>query len=102
MSIVCAILMIMSINHAVAVEQAAEAQPASQSDVPAVVLEKIDINQADAAMLATLPGIGPKMAGRIDAYRAANGPFESVDELLNIKGIGPQEFEKIKSLVTVS
>lgn len=62
----------------------------------------VDINRADAAMLTTLPGIGPKTAGKITAYREANGPFKTVDELLNISGIGPQKLEKIRMLVKIS
>ncbi len=102
MSIICAVFMIISVNHAFGVDQAAEVQSASQSEATVIAADKIDINQADAAMLATLPGIGPKTAENIDAYRQANGPFKSLDELLNIKGIGPAKLERIKPLVTLS
>ncbi len=64
--------------------------------------ELVDINSADASMLVMLPGIGPKTAGKITAYREANGPFKTVDDLLNISGIGPKKLEKIRMLVTIS
>ena len=48
---------------------------------------QVDINAADADTLATIPGIGPGLAERIVAFRTANGPFASVDELLDVSGI---------------
>jgi competence protein ComEA len=47
----------------------------------------VDINRADAATLAAVPGMGPGLAERIVAFRAANGPFTSTDELLDVSGI---------------
>jgi competence protein ComEA len=63
---------------------------------------KIDLNRADAAGLATLPGIGPKLSAAIVAYRDENGPFGSIDELRSVGGIGEKRFEAIRELVTVS
>lgn len=57
---------------------------------------KVDINTADVEMLSTLPGVGPKTAAAIAAYRNENGKFTSVDDLLNIKGIGNKKLEKMK------
>ena len=48
---------------------------------------QVDINAADANTLATIPGIGPGLAERIVAFRSSNGPFASVDELLDVSGI---------------
>lgn len=49
----------------------------------------VNINKADAAvMVENFDGIGPKKAAAIVAYRKAQGPFKSLDELLNVKGIG--------------
>ena len=47
----------------------------------------MDVNAADADTLATVPGIGPGLAARIVAFREANGPFATVDELLDVSGI---------------
>lgn len=58
--------------------------------------EKVDINMADADLLATVPGIGQKTADAIIQYRNDNGKFASVDDLLNIKGIGEKKLEKMK------
>lgn len=62
---------------------------------------KININEADAAALAGLNGIGQAKAEAIIAYRKANGPFRSVDDLENVKGIGPAFIDKNRELLTV-
>jgi competence protein ComEA len=49
----------------------------------------VDLNVASAVELEELPGIGPVLAGRIVAYRDQNGPFRSVDQLIEVPGIGP-------------
>lgn len=61
----------------------------------------IDLNTATQKELETLPGIGPVLANSIIEYRKIK-PFQSIDELLNVSGIGPKRFEKIRHLVTVS
>jgi len=48
----------------------------------------IDVNTADETLLASLPGIGPSLAGRIVAYREENGPFRSLTDLDKVNGIG--------------
>ena len=62
----------------------------------------IDLNTATAQELELLPGIGPVMAGRIIAYREANGPFTSIDDVENVPGIGPKTLESIRPLSTVA
>lgn len=56
---------------------------------------KVKLNSSDAQTLdRELRGIGPAKAKAIVEYRAANGPFQSVDELLEVKGIGPATLKK--------
>jgi comEA protein len=64
-------------------------------------LQKIDINHAGFYDLQALPGIGPAIAERIIAYRDSAGNFQSVGELMKVKGIGPAKFEKLKDKATV-
>lgn len=103
-SLVCAVVVAISANYGITAEKSVEVPPVQTPavDADAFAADKVDINQADAALLTTLPGIGPKTAEKIAAYRQANGPFTSVDDLLNIKGIGPEKLEKIRMLVTIS
>ena len=61
----------------------------------------IDLNRATAAELDSLPGIGPATAQAIVAHREANGPFSSVDDLENVRGIGPAKLEALRGSVTV-
>ena len=61
----------------------------------------VNINTADSATLQTLPGIGPVMADRIVAYRQEHGPFAALDDLLNVKGIGPATLDKLRPLITL-
>ena len=62
--------------------------------------EKVNINIADAHTIAVkLDGIGPVKAKAIIEYREENGPFKSVEELLNVNGIGPKTIERIRAHV---
>jgi len=61
----------------------------------------VNINSADAAGLDALPGIGPSIAQRIIAYRTEHGGFRTVEELMDVPGIGPAKFADIKDHVTV-
>ncbi|MCF4121570.1 ComEA family DNA-binding protein [Antribacter sp. KLBMP9083] len=61
----------------------------------------VDLNTADAALLDTLPGVGPVIAERIVTWRDENGPFTSVDELGEVDGIGPALLDKVRDSVRV-
>jgi competence protein ComEA len=61
----------------------------------------VNINTATAAELETLPRIGPVTAQRIVEYREANGPFQTIEDIQNVPGIGPATFEGLKDLITV-
>lgn len=65
-------------------------------------LSLIDINTADVDMLTALPGVGDVLAQRIIDHRAANGPFATVDGLLNVSGIGPATLERLRPEIGVS
>ena len=61
----------------------------------------VNLNQADAAALDALPGIGPATAAAIIEHRDRIGRFTSVDQLLDVRGIGEAKLEQLRSLVTV-
>lgn len=73
----------------------------SNASVEYLRANPVDLNTATQAQLEVLPGIGPKMAERILAYRAENGGFKSVDDLDEVKGIGEKLMETLKPLVKV-
>ena len=67
-----------------------------------ILPSEVNINTADAATLAAmLDGIGESRAQAIVEYRKANGPFESVDELVEVKGIGGSVVEKNRARIRV-
>ncbi|SHF47140.1 competence protein ComEA [Desulforamulus putei DSM 12395] len=61
----------------------------------------VNINTAGAAELDTLPGIGPALAEKIIQYRQANGPFQTIEDLKNVSGIGDKKFAELQHRITV-
>ena len=62
---------------------------------------KININTATAEQLVELQRIGPSYAAKIVAYREANGPFKTVEDIMNVPGIGEKTFDLNKDRLTV-
>ncbi|MCM1488465.1 MAG: ComEA family DNA-binding protein [Firmicutes bacterium] len=69
------------------------------SDTP--TKDKININTALEEELISLPGIGEKTARSIIAYREENGAFKSIEEIMEVNGIGEGKFDGIKDYITV-
>jgi comEA protein len=80
---------------------AAGRRPAASDSQPAVEIV-VDINKATEADLVTVPGIGKSLAQRIVEFRQKNGPFNAVDDLLKIQGIGEKSLEKMRPYLTCS
>ena len=62
---------------------------------------KININTADADVIASLAGIGPALSQKIVEYRNIHGKFKSTEELTNVKGIGPKLLKAIEKYITI-
>ena len=62
---------------------------------------KININSADSQRLQDVPGVGPATAEKIIRYREENGFFSSVEDLLNVSGIGEKTLENMREYITV-
>ncbi len=73
--------------------------PASQSE--SVPIGKVNINTASEQELEALPGIGPSLAGKIVAYRTANGPFQAIEDIMRVPGIKEGIFSKLRDHITV-
>ncbi|WDT76028.1 MAG: helix-hairpin-helix domain-containing protein [Candidatus Manganitrophus sp.] len=68
--------------------------PLSSGD-PTPSVEKVDLNSAAVAIIETLPAVGPKLAQEIVRYREERGPFRKVEDLLEVKGIGPKKLSRL-------
>ena len=75
--------------------------PTYQVEIDPVQDTLININIASQEELETLPGIGPVTAGKIIIYREENGPFQAIEDILYVSGIGPVKFEGIRELITI-
>jgi competence protein ComEA len=62
---------------------------------------KVNINTATVEQLATLPGVGAKLAARIVEYRQKSGGFKATQDLMNVKGVGEKNFQKIQGYLSV-
>ena len=62
----------------------------------------LDLNLASGEQLQQVPGIGPVLSGRIIEYRETHGGFQSLEELLNIQGIGEKTLEKIRPYFVIN
>jgi comEA protein len=86
----------------VVVKKEANSTSQVQSPSPHQAKERqININQASAAQLQLLSGVGPVLSQRIVEYRESQGPFEKIEDLMQVPGIGAKTFLKIKDLLTV-
>lgn len=78
--------------------------PVIPTAIPIVVqptTDLININIASSFELDTLPGIGQTTAQKIIDYRTQNGPFVTIEDIVNVSGIGPVTYDRIKDLITV-
>ncbi|HWC15016.1 MAG TPA: helix-hairpin-helix domain-containing protein [Actinomycetota bacterium] len=78
-------------------------QPAAVA-VPSAVSTQgalVNINTADQALLETIPGIGPVTASAILEHRTSIGSFESLEQLLDVTGIGPATLESMRAYITL-
>lgn len=73
----------------------------SNSEISVTEEEKINLNSATFFELTSLPGIGEVTANAILAYREENGSFKTIEELMNVSGIGEKKFQDIKPYIMV-
>jgi competence protein ComEA len=95
---IMALLTLLIVNPAIA---AGEKEEATKSNQTLASMEKININKADTKTLTTLKGIGKDRAVKIIEYREKNGPFQKIEDLMKVKGIGKKIFEQNKNVLSV-
>jgi len=89
-----------SVNLAASVSDGQHIQILSAASVEAPS-GKVAINQVDVKGLEALPGVGPVLAQRILDYREAHGPFDKVEDLLDVPGIGESKLAALRDAVAV-
>ncbi len=93
-----ALLVTMQALAALSVSQVVAATGAG---VEAGTKARVDINTADEKTLQKIPGVGEALAKRIVEFREQHGPFDRVEDLMKVRGIGEKSLEKMRAHVTV-
>ena len=89
-------------SFTITAQTAADAPAPSESAEPEPEsAARVNINTAAAEELETLDGIGPALAQRIIDYRAENGDFAEISDIMKVSGIGSAKFEKLREHITV-
>ena len=101
MRILMAAILGVAVSAAAASAQS-KSTPKAATAATATAAAPVNLNTATAEQLATIPGVGPKMAERIIDYRQKNGGFKKVEDLMNVSGVGEKSFLKMKPLITVA
>ena len=90
-----------STNESVNATPAAFGSNNTSTEIPTPAFP-ININIATQQELEYLPNIGPSKATDIIEYRKLHGPFEKIEDIMNVPNIGPATFDKIRNLITIS
>lgn len=78
-----------------------EERPGSRPVAKRGGTNRVDLNRAGVAELEALPGIGPVLAQRIVAHRTRHGPFNRLEDLLAVEGIGPKLLERLRGSLMI-
>ena len=100
--ILMAAILGIAVSAAVASAQNKATTSKAAATVTATATAPVNLNTATVEQLATIPGVGPRMAERIIDYRQKNGGFKKVEDLMNVSGVGEKSFLKMKPLITVT
>ena len=100
--ILMAAILGIAVSAAAASAQNKATTPKTAATVTATATAPVNLNTATVDQLATIPGVGPRMAERIIDYRQKNGGFKKVEDLMNVSGVGEKSFLKMKPLITVT
>lgn len=90
-----------AVNMAAFVEDEMQLQVPDKTASQTPASDKVNLNTADKEKLMTLPGVGESKADSIIKYRAENGRFKKIEDIMEITGIKEGLFEKIKDSITV-
>ncbi len=79
-----------------------EKAPADSRPARQTISRQVDLNQATVSDLEALPGIGPRLAQRVIEHRDERGPFRTVEDLRQVRGIGRKKFDRLRPYVLVT
>ena len=91
----------MTVEPTVPDEVTEQTEPTKETEPEVQVSFPIDINTASLTELMELPDIGEVLAQRIIDHRMENGPFATIEDIMNVHGISDKRFEKIKDLIYI-
>jgi competence protein ComEA len=94
LAVACAVLFCVLAFHAAA----ADPRSGDETEGP----RPVDLNTANVEQLVAVPGVGETMALRIIEWREEHGPFQRIEDLMKIKGIGERSLERLRPHVKVS
>jgi competence protein ComEA len=100
--ILMAAILGIAVSAPAASAQSKATTPKAPATATATAAAPVNLNTATVEQLATIPGVGPKMAERIIDYRQKNGGFKKVEDLMNVSGVGEKSFLKMKPLITIT
>jgi len=102
LQLVKALALVMVLAGAAPLTVAAPGTSKATASASASETHPIDINTADGAAFESVPGIGKSLSQRILSFREKNGPFQTVDDLLKVQGIGEKSIQKLRPYLTVA
>ncbi len=94
-------LIVPTINQTITPNEINSAAPGEPIQETSIEAGPVNVNTASQQELETLPGIGPSRAQDMITYRDTKGPFQTVEDLLNVPGIGEVTLERLKPLIVV-
>ncbi len=103
--LICACLLLLKVIYpqpAVEAKATNDNISVKQSEVVNTVITAIDINLATQQELQQIPGVGEVIAARIIKDRAQNGYYQTTNDIVRVKGIGPKTYLKMKHLIIVN
>lgn len=98
----CVLLAMFFHDKATLAKEGVETERFATAEAVRAKPEPVDLNTAEQEDLERLPGIGEELARRILAYREETGGFTSLEELMNVSGIGEKKFAALDGYITVN